>query len=839
MADAGFFDVLVCDGTETVQSAPSRVFVAPVGGYPDSLRLDPRFDARLESVGVVQVLLPASDGRYYVAGQFLRLDGAPRTAIARMNVDGSLDGGFSVAAGGIAGDVLAMALQSDGKVVIGGTFTHVGGVARNRIARLNVDGSLDASFAPGYGCDGAVRGVAVDAAGRILACGEFGHFNGSRRQGLVRMSSDGQIDYSFFPYAPTLAGDQGCAFEGVVNCLVLQPDGRIVLGGSFTAYNGTSRKNLVRLHTDGTLDSGFDPGAAVGLLPAAVALQSGGKIVVGGAYGFGKIDYLLRLNSDGSLDPDFGGGANFDGAVFGLHVDASDRILVGGGFGSFGGTKRTRVARLASDGSLDLSFDPGTGFDSIVLALAVTTSGDVLVGGQFENADSRPARAVARLSSAGAFLQGLAGECRTPARVSSTEPAGGGRWLVEGDFSWAADSSVNGQVRVSGDGDADSSFIPGRISGAGELCRAVQSDGKLLVGSFSGIGATITRYNLDGSTDASFSVGTGFNAGVNALIVQADGRIVAGGAFTTCNGVDCSRIIRLNTDGSIDNSFHPGIGFSESVMALEAQPDGRIVAGGYFKYHDGHSRNFVSRLNADGSFDSTFDPGSGFSDPVRCLLAQNDGRIVVSGDFASFNNALCGKVVRLNADGSRDTNFQVDDLQVVYPNAIPLVRYADDGRLLVSGVYAGRRADFRGGLALFTTSQLVSFDDWIDSWSIPGDQRGALDSPAGDGIPNLLKFALGVPPPVNALDHAPTAALREAGDGSPALGLLFARQRGAAGLSFAIEASENLKDWTEVPSWTETLAENPDGTLLVRMSEASAVSSSHKFIRLRVTHEGR
>ncbi|MFT3829916.1 MAG: hypothetical protein QM691_09460 [Opitutaceae bacterium] len=835
MADAGFFDVVVGDGSGEVQSVPSRLFVAPVGEYPNTLRLDPRFDADLSVAGSAQAVVSLPDGRYYVAGAFLQIDGAPRSSIARFNADGSLDDEFAVGAGGIAGDVLAVAVQADGKVVIGGAFTRVGGLARNRIARLNVDGSPDTSFAPGYGCDGPVRGVAVDAAGRILVCGEFGFFNGSRRQGLVRLSSDGQIDYSFFPYAPTLGGDQGSAFAGMANCLVVQSDGLIVLGGSFTSYNGTARRNLVRLNADGTLDSGFDPGAAVGLIPVAVALQSGGRIVVGGAYGWGKTDYLLRLNADGSVDPGFGGGANFDGVVCALHVDASDRILVGGAFGHFGGTKRTRIARLASGGSLDLSFDPGAGFDDIVRALAISTGGDVLVGGCFGNVDSRPARAVARLSNGGAFLQGLAGKCRRPERISAIEPADGGRWLVEGDFSWAADSSVDRQVRLSVDGEPDSSFVPGRIPSEGELCRATQPDGKLLVARYGGIGATITRFNLDGSVDATFDLGSGFNSGVNALVVQGDGRIVAGGAFASCNGSGCSRIVRLNHDGSIDTTFNPGTGFDESIMALAVQPDGRIVAGGFFQHHDGHGRNFISRLNADGSFDSTFDPGTGFSDPVHCLLAQNDGQIVVTGDFSSFNNALCSKVVRLNADGSRDAGFHVDDLQIVYPVANPIARYTDDGRLLVSGVYAARGSDFRGGLAMFTASQLVGYEEWIGSWSLAAGQRGVFDTPAGDGMPNLLKFALGVPPLGKALDHAPTSSLREVGDGSSALGLLFSRKREANGVRLALEGSENLKDWIEVPSWTEALAENPDGTLQVRMSEAAATASAHRFIRLKVS----
>ncbi len=273
-------------------------------------------------------------------------------------------------------------------------------------------------------------------------------------------------------------------------------------------------------------------------------------------------------------------------------------------------------------------------------------------------------------------------------------------------------------------------------------------------------------------------------------------------------------------------------------MRLAEQPDGRIVAGGFFLRHDGHWRVSISRLNVDGSFDPSFDPGDGFSSAVTGIQVQNDGRIVVSGDFDYFDRYSCGKVVRLNSNGSRDAGFQVDGIQMAYPVSGPKVCYTDDGRLLVSGVYASAGEWYRGGLVLFTGSQLLGYDAWIAAWSLPTDQQGPLCALTEDRVPNLLKFAFGVPPRENAGIRAPSASVYDFGDGREVLALCFAKNNAAIGLEVVLEASENMKDWYEIPALTETLSKNPDGTLSVRMSDVAPVQDSLRFLRLKVTIAG-
>jgi uncharacterized delta-60 repeat protein len=289
VADAGFYDVVLTDDTGSVTSAASRLVVAPVGGYANSLWLDTSFTPRIEVDGRVNSVVSLPDGRYYVAGDFLRVGGGRRTNLARFLADGSLDTGFAGVDRGIAGPVNAIALQSDGKIVIGGEFTQVGGVRRNRIARLNSDGSLDTAFDPSYGCDGSVTGVAVDPSGRVLVCGSFEYCAGWPRKRIARLNRDGSMDLSFFPWFPGSpeAGSisSGVAFDGRVNCIALQTDGKIVLGGWFGAYNKVTRNHVARLNPDGTLDAGFNPSTDIAFIVNSVALQLDGKVVLGGGMG--------------------------------------------------------------------------------------------------------------------------------------------------------------------------------------------------------------------------------------------------------------------------------------------------------------------------------------------------------------------------------------------------------------------------------------------------------------------------------------------------------------------------------------------------------------------------
>jgi len=204
--------------------------------------------------GAVSAMAQQTDGKIVVIGAFALVNGVNRMSLARLNTDGTVDTNFGYTMSGVSGSVNCLALQPDGKVVIGGYFFQVNGVARRRIARVNPDGSVDPGFQNGMaGADGEVEAVAVQPDGKVLIGGFFASVNNTHRSGIARLNPDGSLDNSFLN---GMAGPD----PNVVNALVLQPDGKVIIGGAFTAVNGVSRYRIARLNADGSIDPLFQNG---------------------------------------------------------------------------------------------------------------------------------------------------------------------------------------------------------------------------------------------------------------------------------------------------------------------------------------------------------------------------------------------------------------------------------------------------------------------------------------------------------------------------------------------------------------------------------------------------
>ena len=377
----------------------SAVSVSPriaAGAQPGSL--DTSFNPGAGVDQSVFSMAVQGDGKIVIGGDFTLVNQLSRNRIARLGSDGLVDPGFDPGLG--ADDLVsAVAIQSN-KVIIAGFFTTVDGTARGSIARLNSNGSLDTGFDPGVGADGPVLALAVQSDGKILLGGLFTTIDGVPRGNIARLNGDGSVDSSFDPGT----GATGESFS-TVNALALQSDGKVILGGTFTNVNGVSRSHVARLHANGNVDAAFNPAVGVaggGLLAGinTLRIQSDGKIVLGGDFtsvsGMARTN-LARLNSNGSLDANFNPGTGADSAVSSLAVQGNGKILISGFFTHVDGTPRNYVARLNSGGSLDTGFDPGLGASDAAYVTALQADGKVLIGGAFTTFDGTPRRGIARL----------------------------------------------------------------------------------------------------------------------------------------------------------------------------------------------------------------------------------------------------------------------------------------------------------------------------------------------------------------------------------------------------------------------------------------------------------
>jgi len=268
------------------------------------------------------------------------------------------------------GDVNSIKTQPDGKILVAGSFTAIGGIARINIARLNKDGTLDTDFVSDG--NGTAKSIVIQPDGKIIVGGAFTAINGTTRNHIARLNSDGTLDTSFNPNA-----------NSAVDAIALQPDGKIIIGGDFTTVGGTTRNRIARLNSDGTLDTSFNPNASSSI--SSIALQPDGKILIGGLFttvGGVSRNYVARLNGNGTLDTSFNPNAN--SFVFSIAIQQDDKIVIGGIFSLLGGTTRNRIARLNSDGTLDTSFNPNVQ-GPYVRSILLQSDNTIIIGGQFSN----------------------------------------------------------------------------------------------------------------------------------------------------------------------------------------------------------------------------------------------------------------------------------------------------------------------------------------------------------------------------------------------------------------------------------------------------------------------
>ncbi|MBP6696749.1 MAG: hypothetical protein KA175_03965 [Flavobacteriales bacterium] len=338
--------------------------------------LDATFTVGAGATDRVMAIAQQPDGKSVITGYFTSYRGAALNRIARVNLDGTVDGGFGIGTG-FNSFVLGVALRSDGDIVAAGNFNQYNGTSRVRVARLNSDGTLDGGFTTGTGCNAVVNAVAITETTKTFVGGAFTTYGGTARSRIARINDDGTLDTGF---------DPGTGFNGDVYCLAVQSDGKVLVGGVFSSYNGTGRNGIARLNADGTLDTGFDTGSGTDSWVATITIQPDGKLIIGGNFttvnGTGR-NRIARLNSDGTLDTGFTPGTGCNSWVYCSDVQADGKVLIGGDFTSVAGSARNRLARLNSNGSLDVGFAPVSGANNWVYSMNVQPEGRVLIGGGF------------------------------------------------------------------------------------------------------------------------------------------------------------------------------------------------------------------------------------------------------------------------------------------------------------------------------------------------------------------------------------------------------------------------------------------------------------------------
>ncbi|QMU30677.1 T9SS type A sorting domain-containing protein [Adhaeribacter radiodurans] len=543
---------IIIGGSFTAVNKISRVRIARLNTDGS---LDASFDVGMEvssdATTKLDKVVLQPDGKVLIAGDFVSVKGHPQRYFARLNADGSLDAEFNQGSGA-DGVVNYLLQQPDGKIVLAGEFTTVNNISSQHIARLNSDGTIDASFTPGTGADGKIVTLALFPDGNIAAAGSFTSYSDVECQNIVQVTSTGKLNTQY---------NIGKGNRSKVKALLVQPDGKVLIGGNFATVTGFSRNFVARLNAGGTLDRSFNTGIGPNDFVNALALQTDGKVLVAGNFiavnDDSSYSYIARYNADGSFDKTFS--PKVDAVIEAVAVQPDGKILIGGNFSKVNDQARSRIARLNADGSLDETFKYATGVNNAITALLVDSEGRIVIGGTFTRVNNIGRKYLARLFSDGRL-----------------------------DIDFYSGVGPDGAVKV----------------------LVQQPDGKILfAGLFSNFNGeskkSIARLNTDGSLDASFNTGSGPNNAIYTVFLRSDGRIMVGGTFTEIAGMVRNRVARLKANGSLDPTFDPrvkgNVGTNREVNTLALLPDNRLLLGGYFTMIAGKGRTRIAMLSAKAS----------------------------------------------------------------------------------------------------------------------------------------------------------------------------------------------------------------------------------------------
>lgn len=485
--------------------------------------------------------------------------------------------------------------------------------------------------------------------------------------------------------APPPAFNRAWAFDERVFAVAPAVDGSgdVFAAGFFTIAGSAASRGVARLHADGSVDAAFAVAGKLGGLSYVVspALDGSGDVYLGGSFtGFdgNPSANLVRLNRDGSYDPGFDAGTGFNNSVYVVLPmnDGTGDVIVGGDFTSYDGTAALGVVKLNSDGSIDGGFAVGAANQTVVRAVALANdgTGDVYVGGLFHTYGTSTLDNVVRLNSDGSVDAGFAvanGGLGGTVHEICPSPDGSGDVYFGGDFTVNHMAAGHYRIiRLNSDGSVDGGFLPGLgfSSTVRSIVPAGDGSGDLYVGGeFSSYRASpvlrLIRLNSDASVDPAFNFGSGFplNCAVHAVAPGPGGSVYVGGDFYAYRSTGTDRLLRVLSNGDADPSFRTGAGANYDVYALAAAGDGDLWAGGFFDFYDGGSSKGLVRVNPDGTRDPSLNIGGGFSNYVEALAPAGDGSgdVYCGGGFYSFNGAFPNNILRLNADGSPEASFVV------------------------------------------------------------------------------------------------------------------------------------------------------------------------------------
>jgi len=595
--------------------------------------------------GVVYAVVRLPDNSTVIGGSFSRVNDTPRANLAKLKPDGTLDPDWHA---DTDDGVNALAVDANGNVIVAGEFYSVSNVSRFFLAKVSGTGTgtVDPIWNPNS--NGSVNTIVIDGNGKIIVGGLFAHIGGQDRQHIARLSGSGagDADATWNPSA-----------DATIFALAVDGSNNVYVSGSFEQIGGQARHYLAKLSGSGTglADLSWNPGVTGYVY--ALTVYSGA--VYAGGY-FSNIGGQPRTNLARLADST---GAALSGWIPGVNsivediaIDAGGNVYVVGDFSVINSWIVDGIARLSGiDASVDLSWNPKA--DSTVYSIDLDGSGDVRVGGGFVNVDSQPAGGFALIDSNATTI--AAATTDSPGYAYTVLRQSDGGLIVGGDFWKAGATPRNNLLRIRPDGTLDPDWNPSPQSFQFDAVfglAADASDHVYVGGTFNTIGGQartgLARLEGHGSGAADATWNPEVQGSVLTVAIDESGYIYAGGQFTNAGRQSRSNIARLSPSGAgdADATWNPSA--DERVFCIDFDLAGEVFAGGFFTNIGGQPQKYLARLSpvGPGAASATWDPVlDGY---VYAVSAQDNGTVYAAGTFTHIDGTARGAIARLSGSGS-------------------------------------------------------------------------------------------------------------------------------------------------------------------------------------------
>jgi uncharacterized delta-60 repeat protein len=646
--------------------------------------IDTSFDPNVSNI--VRCICKDRDGRIYIGGDFTSVGGSTRYRVARFKADLTVDSGFDSSGGPSNSSVYALAVDSDGQLWVGGSFTYTYAGTGAYLICLNEDGTRDTGFTR-YP-NALVRSIVSTEDGKIYVGGNFTSYGSSGRDYLVRLFNDGSNDDDF----PVGGGSW-------VRVITLQPDGRLLVAGS--------SRTVARANEDGSLDTSFDPPDLDGYFNsyvAGIAVQADGKVIAICEPNPNAMapaaTYIVRLNSDGTVDTGFDVGEGFNAGAYALVLEPLGNIWVGGDFTDYKGTTVSRLVHLNGDAKnvaivgqpKDISLEAGEAGTFSVSAVGNSpltyqwkkdgvelpgeTNSSFTISSATDSAEGEYTVVVTDTES-GDFITSFIAELTFLAEPEILSVSEGLTLVVgqEGTFSvevrgaspltyqWRCDGvDLSDGERISGSTTPTLTILSSELDDAGMYSLVVQNG----IGTQVTTGVSLSVIPNPGALDetwrqaadtlAESDYDAGLDGQVTAILPLPDGGALVAGDFLTMDDVPVNGLMRVDQMGNLISGFvNPGIP-AGTIRTMVLTGDGYVLVGGSFaNINDVADHSYLVRISLYGIIDPRYMPAP--DNTVRKVLMLDNGSHIAVGAFTKIDGTSRKYIAKLNADGVLDTSF--------------------------------------------------------------------------------------------------------------------------------------------------------------------------------------